>query len=223
MRPILACVYRSGGDYRPDHVAALHYSARKWHQKDFEFRCYSDVPWEIEYPGVTAVQLINNWPGWWSVTEIFRTVGPTVVVGLDTVFVAPIDSLFQIADSSAPDDFWMIRNLGKGRGPASGIMIWNGDWSWIYEQFDFNKISRRLRGDENWTLEALSSRGLAPKILQDSVDGIYSFKIDVRGKLSMPADAMVIVFHGIPRPHGITSKWRVENYPLTGEGPRKNG
>ena len=217
----VGCVLRSGGDYLPDHVAALNYSLKRHCCGEAELLCYTDQVKEVESLGVKAIPLVRNDPGWWAVPEVFRTIGSTVVIGLDTVFVRDIRPLLQIAREAAYNQFYMIRNLGKGQGPASGVMAWNGDWKWIFDEFNYRLVKNRLRGDENWTLEALASRGLKPSILQDEYDGICSYKLDVRGRMYMPDDAAVVVFHGKPRPHEITSAFRRLNYPLAGEGIRR--
>lgn len=220
----LGCILRTGGDYLADHVGALAFSLKRHSHGEAELVCFTDVPDEVSALGVTAIPLIHNWPGWWSVPEVFRLTGPVVVVGLDTVFVRDIRPLLQIALDTPETDFWMIRNLGKGRGPASGIMVWNGDWSWMFDEFDYHRcIKKGLRGDENYTLEALKSRGQEPRILQDVFDGIESYKLGVRGQMLFPENASVIVFHGKPRPHEIFPSWRRLNYPLTGERGRMNG
>ena len=227
---IVACMLKTGGDYVADHVGALNYSLKRHSHGEAKLVCYTDVPEQVESFGVQAIPLLHNRPGWWSVPEVFRQVGQTVVVGLDTVFVRDIRPLLAVARTTEANQFWMIRNLGVGKGPASGIMVWNGDWSWIFEEFNYKEVSKRLRGDENYTIEALASRGLKPSILQKSYRGdfhggpmdagtIVSYKQDVRGQF-FPEEAMVVVFHGKPRPHEIYHAWRRANYPLTGERGR---
>lgn len=222
----VGCVLKTGGDYQVDHVGALDYSLKRHCHRSAKLVCFTDVPDQVRALGVEAIPLEQNNPGWWSVPEVFRLQGHTIVVGLDTVFVRDMRSLVDVALNSTKDDFWMIRNLGVGTGPASGIMVWNGDWKWIYDDFSYKNVSKQLRGDEDWTLAALKSKGLLPKILQKEyngdqhggpIEGIYSYKRDVRGKIAMPDDAFVIVFHGRPRPHEIFHAWRRLNYPLTGE------
>jgi hypothetical protein len=226
----VGCILRTGGDYTADHVGALDYSLKRHSYGEAQLVCFTDIPDQVQALGVQAIPLERNDPGWWAVPEVFRLLGPVVVVGLDTVFVRDIRPLLQVARESTTDDFWMIRNLGKGTGPSSGIMVWNGDWKWLFDEFDYKTVSKRLRGDENWTIEALASRGIKPRILQKEyhgmkhggpVDGIFSYKQDVRGKLSMPDDAFVIVFHGKPRPHEVFHAWRRLNYPLKGERGRE--
>ena len=226
----VGCVLKTGGEYIADHVGALNYGLKKHSHGEAELVCYTDVPDEVESLGVRAVPLLRNRPGWWSVPEVFRETGKVVVVGLDTVFVRDIRPLLAVARTTAPDQFWMIRNLGKGKGPASGIMVWNGDWSWMFDEFNYQEVSKRLRGDENYTIEALAERDLKPSILQKSYHGdfhggpmddgtIVSYKQEVRGQF-FPEDAIVVVFHGSPRPHEVHHAWRRANYPLKGERGR---
>ena len=90
-----------------------------------------------------------------------------MVVGVDTVIHGNIDGLFNIAMSSRKDDFWMIRAFRPPERTISGIMAWNGDWSWLYNEFNYQKESRQLRGEEDYTNMQLKKRGITPKAIQD--------------------------------------------------------
>ena len=45
-----------------------------------------DQPWPEDWD---VVPLEHNWPGWWSLIEIFRFTGPNVLIGLDTLLTSP--------------------------------------------------------------------------------------------------------------------------------------
>lgn len=201
--PTFACVLKLGGDYKPEHVVALAAQVRKNTTIDYQFICYTDC---IEYmPRVRSLSLENNWPGWWSVPEVFRNLGPTVVVGVDTVITGNIDGLFQLAIDSGKDDFWMIRSFRKPYRTISGIMVWNGDWSWLYREFSYQMISTKLRGEEDYTNLQLKTKGIIPKIVQDSFPGVYSWKRNCEN--GVPVDSKVLVFHGHPRPFEVPELW----------------
>ncbi len=204
MKPIFACVLRLGGDYIPEHVQFLAAQVKANTIINHDFVCYTDYKGEI--PGVKSIPLINDWPGWWAVPEVYRTVGPTVVVGVDTVIHGNIDGLFRIAQGSKPDEFWMIRAFRPPARTISGIMAWNGDWSWLYDEFDYEKQSRNLRGEEDYTNLQLKKRGIQPKAIQDVYPFVYSWKRHCQ-KQGIPASCKVLVFHGKPRPHEVPEIW----------------
>lgn len=203
MRPTFACVLKLGGDYLPEHVRLLAAQVKRHTSVDHEFVCFTD---SIEHiPGVRSIRLENNWPGWWSVPEVFRCDGPTVVVGVDTMITGNIDQLFQIANNCEKNEFWMIHSFRIPRRTISGIMVYNHDWSWLYKEFDYEKVSKQLRGEEDYTLSKLKERGIKPKILQREFQGIYSWKRNCRK--GIPEDCKVLVFHGHPRPFEVPELW----------------
>lgn len=201
--PTFACVLKLGGDYKPEHVVALASQVRKNSTIDYQFICYTDC---IEYmPRVRSLSLENKWPGWWSVPEVFRNIGPTVVVGVDTIITGNITDLFRLVIDCGKDDFFMIRSFRQPYRAISGIMVWNGDWSWLYKEFDYEKISKQLRGEEDYTVAKLKERGIQPKLIQDHFQGVYSWKRNCQK--GIPDDCKVLVFHGHPRPFEVPELW----------------
>lgn len=200
--PTFACVLRSGGDYEPAHVRALARQVDDNTSVPYEFVCYSDT----RIQGVKTVDLRGNDPGWWAVPEVFRQKGPTVITGIDTVINGNIDELFKIALDSGPDDFWMIKAFNKKTDYASGIMAYNGDWSCIWKEFDYQKAIRKHNGEQDHTKQVLKQRGITPKVLQSVFPGIVSYKHDCRRR-GVPKNAKVILFHGKPRPWEVPGIW----------------
>ena len=204
MKSTFACVLKLGGDYKPEHVTLLAAQVKKYTTVDYDFVCYTDS--QDEMPGVISIPLLENWPGWWSVPEVFRNVGPTIVVGVDTMITGNIDPLFKIAKRCSHEDFWMIHSWRKPVKTISGIMVYNHDWTWLYKEFDYKKISKRLRGEEDYTLSKLKERNIQPRILQKAFPGIYSWKRQCQE--GIPADCKVLVFHGHPRPFEVPELWQ---------------
>ncbi len=87
-------VLRSGGDFRPEHVQALHRQVLQWAPSGTEFVCLTDVGVD----GVACLPLEYDWPGWWSKIEMFRPdianyLGDFLFTDLDNVIVGPIEDL----------------------------------------------------------------------------------------------------------------------------------
>ena len=203
-KPTFACVLKMGGDYLPEHVQALAKQVRLHTTIDYEFVCYSDI--EIE--GVKTIPLTGNFMGWWAVPEVFRNQGPTIIVGIDTVIRQNIDELFHLAKGSKKEDFWMIRAFNPRNKYASGIMIYNGDWSWLWEEYKVANASESFAGEQDYTISKLLGRGIEPGIIQDHFSGVYSWKRHCKNLDGIPADCKVILFHGKPRPHEVPGLWK---------------
>jgi hypothetical protein len=165
-----------------------------------EFVCYSD----IRVPGIQTIPLEKEYPGWWSVPEVFRQKGPTVITGIDTVITGSFDPLFKLAVESTEKDFWMIRAFNPKNQYASGIMAYNGDWSGIWDSFEYPRDSKP-GGEQDYTISYLKGKGITPRILQNKISGIYSYKKHCRK--GIPADCRIMLFHGKPRPFEVPEIW----------------
>lgn len=203
MKPTFACVLKLGGDYLPEHVRALATQVRRHTTIPHNFVCYTDYSGSID--GVTSIPLLSGYPGWWSVPEVYRQKGPTVITGIDTVIRGNIDGLFRIAMDSRPSDFWMIRAFADPKKTASGIMIYNGDWSWLWDEYQYPQVKSQFIGEQDYTNAMFKSRGIVPKIVQNKFSGIYSWKKHCRRNI--PANCRIILFHGKPRPFEVPKIW----------------
>ena len=211
-KPIFACVLKSGGDYLPEHVIALAKQVERHTTVPYQFICYTDMT----IPGIDTIPLEVGHPGWWSVPEVFRTLGPTVITGIDTIISDNIDCLFEIALESDQSHFWMIKAFAAWNDYASGIMIYNGDFSYIWDTFDYDKALKDFSsgGEQEHTKACLRSHDVEIRTIQARVSGIYSYKKHCMK--AVPTDARVILFHGKPRPWGVKWLWQQANKPCIG-------
>jgi len=218
MKPTFACVYRTGGDYNTRDVLRLKHNVEKRTTMDFNFVCLTDDTTllltnehGVVVDSVTeehwAQPLFGNYKGWWSLIELFRLTGPVVITGLDTVFVGSVDPFLQLAKSLTEEEFYMIHAFKKNEVWASGFMIWNGDWSWLLDDFKYKEHSAKYQWEQRYTKFSLLKRGVEIKGVQDQIDGIYSYKHHCRGKGGPPKDARAILFHGRPRPGNVRESW----------------
>ncbi len=207
MIPTFACLYRTGGDYKEEHVEALQKQVAKHATTEHKFVCYTDA--EFNIPGVICRKLEKNYPGWWSVAELFRNIGPTVVTGLDTIIWNNIDDLFHLCLDSSESDFWMMHGFRNRKETISGIMMWNGDWSWLWKEYKYPEVKRRFNGDQDYTTAKLKERKISPRIVQHEFKGVYSWKRHCGN--GIPKDCSVLVFHGKPRPFDLPNLWNYVN------------
>ena len=199
--PSIVVCLRSGGDYKAKHVRALFNQIQKNTRNPFHFVCYSDE----QVDEISTIKLERNYPGWWSCAELWRHKGPTIAMGLDTIVKGNIDGLLQIALNAKEDEFYLLDSFFHKDEWINGIQIWNGDWSWLYEEFDFEKLSQTHRGEENYLIETLIQRKANIKSIQKKFPSICGFKHHF--KRGIKRDSIVIVFYGKPRPWE-TPLWR---------------
>lgn len=184
---LIATVLRSGGEYGPKQVEALHDQVRHL-MPDSLFVCLADCDVPCE-----TIPLQTDWPRWWPKLELFREFKnqPTLYLDLDTILIKPIRLKVR------PGEFWMLRDFGKPE-PASGMMAWNGDFSHIFH-------SMTIKPDQAEWDQRHIAKHVSPQYFQDNLTGIYSYKKHCRGGL--PGDASVVCFHGKPRPWQVTDAW----------------
>ena len=191
--PTIVVCLRSGGDYRPQHVAALETQIEKNSTLPYRFVCYSDI-----YFVGRDVPLEKNYPGWWSCVELWRQTGPTIAMGLDTMILGNIDELLKFSLTVQPDEFCLLDSpFHKGEW-INGIQVWNGDWSWLYDEFDYEKESATRRGEENYLIETLIERNIKIRSIQQAFSSIQNYKKEylIKGRKK----SSIIYFHGKPRP-----------------------
>lgn len=205
----IACVLRSGGEFNITHVVGLYEQVKRHVHAPFVFECLTDTP--FNYPGITCVQMRDGWPGWWSKLELFRVfyTGSTFYMDLDTMLTS------DITDIVMPKwGFWGLRDFNHSGRLASGLMAWEGDHSYLYEEFKADPVGHMKKhmrpsswGDQGFIEEHLR---VPPIYLQDHYGNrIVSFKKDVLSGGELRAEPSIICFHGNPRPWMAVQSWPV--------------
>ncbi len=194
------CVLKSGGDFTPKHVQILQRMVSTHIPSTDKFICYSD----IKVPGVETIKLQLGLKGKYSMVEVFRHPGRVLVTGLDTIITKNIDHVWDLLNHSGPSDFWMIDSFNPNRTYANGVMGWNGDWSWMFDEFQDPKAYYDYRLEQQFTIKKLESDKANIKVFNKHLN-IYSYKHHCKEKL--PKDAEIVLFHGFPRPHNVNVEW----------------
>lgn len=188
---IVATVLRSGGEYKPEHVARLHAQVIK-HLPTARFVCLSDV----DVP-CTRIPLQYGWPGWWSKMELFRPDlrGRILFFDLDTTIVGDLKEIAAVSRRV------IMRDVYRPHGLQSSMMmipyadraeVWR---AWIQRPEIWMK--RFARGGDQAFLETLWIEKAS--IWQDLLPGqVVSYKVHCRN--GVPPDARVVIHHGRPRP-----------------------
>ena len=191
--PTIVVCLRSGGDYRPQHVIALAKQIEKNCSIPYRFVCYTDVT-----ESGSVIPLEKNYPGWWSCVELWRHQGPTIAMGLDTMVLKNIDQLLNACLQVKEDEFYLLDSPFHAGEWINGIQMWNGDWSWLYEGFDYERISKTHRGEENYQIETLIETESKIKSIQSVFPSICNYKLGYKRRIGMKS--AIIYFHGRPRP-----------------------
>jgi hypothetical protein len=183
------CLVRQGDKYSLDYVRLLQQQIGN----QAELICLTDRDC---IPGVKAVPLVGNAPGWWAKMELFAPwnakLRPFLFLDLDTYVLGAIAPV--LADPG--DKLKMLRDFYNPPDAASGVMIVPKDCSEIYGVWhgDPDGIMSRCKagGDQQFTGHFCRS------FLQDEYPGmISSYKVHSREEPTSP----IVCFHGIPKPH----------------------
>ncbi len=203
-KPAWVVVCRHSRDFHLGQAASVKRQFERQAGSDWDFVCLTDRPSEDWH-----LPLRTDWPGWWSVLEAFRLTGqPHVACDLDTLLYNDVRPLLRLAEDCPPSVLYGIRDLGKPAQWASGVTVWNGDWSFIADRFDPAMHPQRFRGNQDYTAWAVREEpGRHLGYLQDKVSGIVSYKYHLRGKHAQPpASTRIVCFHGKPRPWNVGPK-----------------
>lgn len=212
----IVCVLKSGGEYDERYVENLYNAIRRNCFENFQFVCLNDVDNKTEFP------LLNDWSGWWSKIELFRLTGKVLYFDLDTIILKDISNMIQVVNNLKENEFIGVkafnprRNLYEKTMFNSGVMGWNGDFKFIYDNFDFEKESnnpdKECIGDQDYISRELREKKINIKFWQNEMIGLYSYKRHC--KEGLPEDARVVCFHGHPRPHQVVKEiaWVRDNW-----------
>lgn len=210
------CVLRNGGPlYTSDWVLKLRDSIKRNTPTSHRFVCLSDkdIP-TVDTVKLNHLDLRRGWVGWWSKIELFRPelfTGPTVYFDLDTIILKDITPLFLCCENFS----MLSSHLRLADCWGSGVMAWDGDFSFIYEKFikdpiawmDKFKSMPRI-GDQALISEFLVESGTRPTTFNERLGytALASYK---RHNCSdkPPKDALAVYFHGRDKPHSVESGW----------------
>lgn len=194
----IVTVLKTSNDYKKEYVDLIYKQCQKY-APSVDFICISDDP---TVPGY--VKMEHNWPRWWPKMEIFKIQGPVLYLDLDTVIVK---DLKPILDNILKYDFIAIRDFYKDhkmqRTIGSGVMFWKGDMKYLYDEFLKNPEKNmaecnttRWWGDQGFIEKTIKT----PVVYWQDVfpKKLVSWKVHCRG--GIPSDAIIIAFHGKPRP-----------------------
>lgn len=179
---LIACVLTSGGPYTVEYVERLKAGVDA-HLSGHEFVCLSDVDVPCE-----RIPLTEGLPGWWSKLELFR-LPSALYFDLDTVITGDLSEI-----AAHPHTFTMLSDFYRLEKPASGVMAWRGDYSFLLDEYDPARTYPG-HGDQGYI-----AANIEPERFQNLFPGqIVSRKV----KNTRNSNERVVCFHGEPRPHAV--------------------
>lgn len=203
--PTVACVLRSGGEYRPTHVQELCDGIRThWPvSRLLRMVVLTDMSVALQESEDVSVQyerLRYGWPGWWSKLELFRpnlaNLGDFLFFDLDTRIVGDLREIGEMQTLTVLQDFYQSDRIGSGMmylPVRARAVAWE---AWIS-----NPVAhmRKFRGDQEFLNTVWQDRA---ERWQDMLPGqVVSYKAHVQKAGNVvPNGARVVCFHGRPRP-----------------------
>lgn len=211
---IFYATLRYGGDFKSAHVFRLFRQIKKHAPAGAAFVVMSDAPHKIldnipeDLDELLVLPLRHSWPGWWSKMEMFRTLPgvPAIFMDLDTSIVA---DLAPVIEAAKRHKFIILEDFYRGAGTMqSSVMSWadNTFASRLYASFKTKAAAYmdRFSSDQTFIEAALEGQPVAR--WQDILPGAFvSYKADNIAENGLPEGAIVVIFHGKPRPwdHGV--------------------
>lgn len=210
------CVYKTGPKFTAEYVHRLKGMVDRQGKGRFEFVCLTDHVILLEQESWAIPLERPQHEGWWSLPEKFRINGPVIFSGLDTIIMDDITGLADIALNCDKQDVYMIhpfRIPNKfNRLFANGMMAWNGDLSYMYEDYNYKMAAKDFPLEQDYTSAMLIKSGKNIKVLQHAFPGIHSYKVTLNKGNPQP-DTKVVLFHGEPGVHKLQDcSWVKENW-----------
>lgn len=202
---VVACVYWRGQGkpkYGPEYVNILADMVARNCELPFQFWCFTDDPAGLAEE-IIVKPLPNGLDGWWNKLclfkhDVFLPKTRVIYLDLDIVVTAPIEPLINTKGIVAD---WL-----QG-GYNSSVMVWDsGEFEFLWERFSPG-YADRLHGDQDYITEQSEWPLLPP-------DWIVSYRLHAHEW--PPKDAIVVAFHGEPKPHEVPSGWVPEMWTMAG-------
>lgn len=199
------CCIRAGDQFSPAYVNNLFDMVRRNLADGFEgrFVCFTDQADALD-PGIVVRPLPADLPGWWSKLALFREdIFPdgdrVIFFDLDTLITGRLDEL-----AAYDGPFAILRDFYRPNGMQSSVMLWTaGEQREIWQSYtEAGWPMRDSGGDQAW-IERHACRGKV-RFLQTLFPQMFVSYKQIKGP---PDKAAVVVFHGKPRPHEVTTGW----------------
>jgi hypothetical protein len=197
---VIACV-KWGTKYGPEYVNILADMVARNCELPYQFWCFTDDGAGLAEEVITK-PLPDGLDGWWNKLALFQpetfpAKTRVLYLDLDVIVCGPLEPLINTCGIAAD---WM-----QG-GYNSSVMCWDeGEHPRVWPAPD--GAMARLHGDQDWLTELGGWDYLPP-------DWIVSYRL--HAVTWPPKDAIVVAFHGEPKPHEVVTGWVPEMWTMAG-------
>jgi hypothetical protein len=193
-----------GRKYSAEYVNRLYRMVQRTLSSPYRFVCVTDDPRDLDHSIETKPIVYPELDGWWHKITLFQRKlydleGRTLFLDLDMVIVHGLDNFL-----THPGDFCIIRDWNPERYNSSVFRLEIGSRVQVWEQFvsDYQRITQRLKGDQDWLKEMI------PDAVGWPTGWVKSFTKHLAhgaetSVMSLPAETLIIAFHGYPKPHEV--------------------
>ena len=194
-----------------EYVEKLHSAVSRNLTLPHRFVCFTDDPESYHYRVQKRPLPHDGLTGWCNKLALFKPgvleAERVVYIDLDTVITGPLDDLFAYSGNFAMLAPFYTNVLPPFDGYQSGLMAWRaGTQTHIWEAYKAAGCPEVRGGDQAF----INSLGVEPDTWQAMFPRrVVSYKAE-GGKL--PEGTSAVCFHGVPRPHQITSGWVPEHW-----------
>jgi hypothetical protein len=200
-RIVIACV-KWGTKYGPEYVNILADMVARNCELPYQFWCFTDDPAGLA-EDVIVRELPPGLDGWWNKIALFKPgtfpdKTRVLFLDLDVVVCGPIEPLINMRGIAAD---WL-----QG-GYNSSVMCWDaGEYRDVWEKYDAG-VPDVFHGDQDWLTLRGGWKYLPP-------DWIVSYRLHATEW--PPESAIVVAFHGEPKPHEVTTGWVPDMWTMAG-------
>lgn len=199
-------VLRSGPEWIPQYVINFKKGLDRHLTIPYRFVCLSD----IEITGIDTIPLIGLDTGYWCKMQMFRPElsfnSNCLYFDLDTIVKGDID---EIVNQITTEKFVMLQDPWKPTQSGSGIMWWNGDYSFLWEEYTTKPQSAWHKlynehprfGDQGFIIDRVEHTRFQDIVKNPNWFGKF-------GKAESVKDTKIIIFAGRKR-----KPWLNLNHP----------
>lgn len=192
---------KTGSKYTSEDVNRLVRLFFNHHAVKAQAYCITDNPEGLD-ANITPIKPSLDAVGWWSKINLFAPDMPeglNIYFDLDTVICG---SLYRVIIEKHKGAFFLCSEdpwRWCGCRFGSAFMVWEGDYSHVYEHFKANStdiINNTQGGDQ-----AYLATQIEPIYLEDKEPKLVaSYKRDIEPLKAIPKGAGLLNFHGKPKP-----------------------
>lgn len=204
------CVYRPGNGFTDEYVYRLRSGVAQYLPVEHRFVCVTNE----DLQDIETVPFTRKWPHWWSKLEIFPvfTTGVTLYLDLDVIITGDLRMILFRAKHDPRSTFWAPEEIISSDPTNffnSSVMCWRGDHSYLYQIFDeqMKMNDRYWRQWERGQLDRWGDQGFIRAHLTEKPGMLGNLVRSYKhhGEADKK-EAVVVYFHGSPRPHEVDWK-----------------